>query len=177
MVPFVLTAIQATTLTEVVSVFQFQIVRLISSSGTVLDALRVILHRDLLGRRCLAWIQIVKCSTARFVSIATQAITLEAVAIVLLLTLNARLIIWQMGTAQVATQVILLLPPLVFIYRLITLNAKLSQGQIAQPVTLDSTSESTVFALLLIYYASRIIWIMVHAPIATQDTPYREQPV
>lgn len=90
-------------------------------------------------------------------SIATQAITLEAVAIVLLLTLNARLIIWQMGTAQVATQVILLLPPLVFIYRLITLNAKLSQGQIAQPVTLDSTSESTVFALLLIYYASRII--------------------
>ena len=54
MVPFVLTAIQATTLTEVVSVFQFQIVRLISSSGTVLDALRVILHRDLLGRRCLA---------------------------------------------------------------------------------------------------------------------------
>jgi len=91
------------------------------------------------------------------VSIATQAITLEAVAIVLLLTLNARLIIWQMGTAQVATQVILLLPPLVFIYRLITLNAKLSQGQIAQPVTLDSTSESTVFALLLIYYASRII--------------------
>jgi len=91
------------------------------------------------------------------VSIATQAITLEAVAIVLLRTPNAKLIIWQMGIAQVATQAILLLPLLVFIYRLITLNAKLSQGQIAQPVTLDSTSESTVFALLLIYYASRII--------------------